>query len=287
MKESSFAECIVCKNPMTLGLTSWHGICRACGYEKATLEPAINEAALHEVLDEDDRETALKALRKASFKTIVTRAMHYRPNGRLLDVGSAHGWFLEEAAQRYDVLGLEPDRAVFSKAAARGLNVRNGYFPDALETSERFDVIVFNDVIEHIPKIENALDEIHRYLAPEGILILNLPCSRGLFYRMSKWMVRLGARGPFERMWQKGLPSPHVHYFNDSNLDLLVQSKNFIRLELFELPSVRSEGLLERIRCVGSHRTVKSYLQYIVIRSMIPFLKLFKSDIIVAIFRNR
>ncbi len=39
----------------------------------------------------------------------------------------------------------------------KGLPARKGYFPDALDKKEKFDVIVFNDVIEHIPNIEGAL----------------------------------------------------------------------------------------------------------------------------------
>ncbi len=285
--EHSLRDCAVCKSPVAPGLSSWHFICRACGYEGTDLKPAINEASNHEKLDESERETALRSLRKASFKIIVERAVSYLPRGRLLDVGSAHGWFLEEANQHYETLGLEPDQAVFARAAERGLHVRNGYFPDDLKADEQFDVIVFNDVIEHIPNIGQIIVAIHQRLTPSGILILNIPNSRGLFYRLSKLFWRLGVAGPFERMWQKGLPSPHLHYFNNENLESLVRDRQFDLLERFELPSVRSEGLLERIRFAGGQGKVSTYCQYLLIRALMPFLSLFQSDIIVAIFRKR
>jgi SAM-dependent methyltransferase len=273
---------------MKTGLTPWHFICAGCAYESAALEPAINQSTTHELLDEDQREIALKQLRNETFKRIVARARQHAPAGRrtLLDVGSAHGWFLEQAMAQFDVVGIEPDAAVGSKAAARGLPVRPGYFPQALEAGESFDVIVFNDVIEHIPDIQAALDECRKRLNSNGLLMLNLPCSGGFFYRTAKVLAALKVRGPFDRMWQKSLPSPHVHYFNPVNLPVLVGRAGFTCVESFELPSVRPEGLLERIRCVGNNRSARSYFQYLLIRAMIPFLRLFQSDIIVCVFRK-
>lgn len=90
----------------------------------------------------------------------------------------------------------------------RGLPVRPGYFPDALTPDESFDAIVFNDVIEHIPDIASALDACNARLSENGLLVLNLPNSRGFFYRLSKIFARLGWRNPFNRLWQKDLPSP-------------------------------------------------------------------------------
>lgn len=281
-------KCIVCGNKQHQGLSSWHFHCTNCKYESANLAGAINESATHELLDEGQRETALKKLRKASFAVIVDHAKRHVAgrDKKLLDVGSAHGWFLEEASSGYTVLGIEPDKAVYQKAAARGLNVRNGFFPDVLADDERFDVIIFNDVIEHIVEMGSALEKVEGHLNPGGILIINLPNSTGFFYRLSKVFKKIGLAGSFERMWQLGLPSPHVHYFNKENLDEMVKPRGFTLLENFELPSVRADGLLERIRCVGNINPIVAYFQYIAIRVAIPFLKLFPSDIIVSIYRK-
>lgn len=288
MSRQTPADCIVCHRPMKSGLTAWHFVCAGCAYESADLQPAINQSASHQLLDEGQRERALKQLRNAAFQVIVARARRHLPAGRstLLDVGSAHGWFLEQAMAQFDVVGIEPDEAVGSRAAARGLPVRLGYFPQALKPGELFDVIVFNDVIEHIPDIQGALAECARRLNRAGLLVLNLPCSGGFFYRTAKLLAALKLRGPFERMWQKSLPSPHVHYFNPVNLPALVNGAGFTPVDSFELPSVRPEGLLERIRCVGTAGSARSYLQYLLIRTALPVIRLFQSDIIVCMFRK-
>lgn len=281
-------ECLVCGHATTAGLLGWHRTCPACHYESAALAPTINDAAAHAHLNEADREAGLKAVRAENFKTIAEYASQYAPAGasRLLDVGSAHGWFLEAANRKFQVLGLEPDTAVADKAAAKGLAVRNGYFPDALEAHETFDVIVFNDVIEHIPDIQSAIAACRERLSTNGILILNLPNSSGFFYRLSKLFARLGWTAPFERLWQKGLPSPHVHYFRAENLSQLVAKQGFVLEMKAELPSLRASGLLERLRCTGQTSGLALYAQYFSILLTLPVLRAFPSDIVVCVFRR-
>lgn len=281
--------CIVCGNQQTVGLAAWHARCPVCFYESASLDVAINDVQASGQVNEGEREIALRALRLENFKVIVALAERFvsERGRRLLDVGSAHGWFLETASDRFDVLGVEPDALVGAQASARGLPVRVGYFPEALHEDERFDVIIFNDVIEHIPNIHAALDACEQRLDPEGILILNLPNSRGFFYRLSKLLARAGMRAPFERLWQKGLPSPHVHYFDPHNLSKLVGMHQFVQIHETQLPSLRTDGLLERLRYVGNTAPATLYVQYAVIRCAIPFLRFFPSDIIVGIFRKK
>lgn len=281
-------QCIVCGSEQASGLASWHAACRHCGYESAALQGAINASSTEVPLDEEKREAGLKALRQENFRDIVTIAReHARPGARrLLDVGCAHGWFLETARDHFEVLGVEPDAVVGGRTMARGLPVRQGYFPDALEDGETFDVIVFNDVIEHIPDINGALDACRDRLADGGLLILNLPNSAGFFYRLSKMFARAGWHGPFDRLWQKGLPSPHVHYFKPNNLERLVHGRGFDQVHAGQLPSLRAKGLRERMACTGSLSGPSLYLQYSAVLCTLPLLKVFPSDIIVSVFRK-
>lgn len=281
--------CIVCGSNQAPGVAAWHATCPSCAYESAAFNVAINQPRVGDPVNETEREAGLKALRLENFKAIVEAARRHAPPGatKLLDVGSAHGWFLETARDCFDVLGVEPDAVVGGRAAARGLPVRPGFFPDVLQDGEHFDVIVFNDVIEHIPDINGALAACRQRLNPGGILILNLPSSRGFFYRLSKTLARFGWRAPFDRLWQKDLPSPHVHYFNWENLAALVAKHGFELVDSDELPALRAKGLLERLRCAGNISAVSLYTQYVAILCAIPVLRAFPSDIIVCIFRKK
>src|SRR4051794_4994881 len=83
--------------------------CKTCGFFKSSFPVRINE--LHHV-DETAREIALKPLRLANFRDILDVVQQIvPPPASLLDVGSAHGWFLESATERgYRCTGIEPDR---------------------------------------------------------------------------------------------------------------------------------------------------------------------------------
>ncbi|OGB20956.1 MAG: methyltransferase [Burkholderiales bacterium RIFCSPLOWO2_02_FULL_57_36] len=281
--------CIVCKHKMEPGIQPWHMECPKCGYESGALEPAINERDMHQAIHEGDREIGLKALRVENFGEIMKLIKSYAHADAqfLLDVGAAHGWFLEQARDRFTVLGVEPDIAVGSQTAAKGIPIREGYFPQALRPNEIFDIIVFNDVIEHIPNLQGAISACNERLRENGILVLNLPNSRGLFYKLSKLFARLGWNGPFERMWQKGFPSPHVHFFNSQNLSSLVGMHGFSLLTDIELPSIRAKGLMQRIRYANNASSLNFCLQYLGSMFALPWTRVFPSDVIVCVYLRR
>jgi SAM-dependent methyltransferase len=234
-----------------------------------------------------DRETGLRALRQSNFKILIQKLKHFQPKGsRLLDVGSAHGWFLDSANEYFDALGIEPDKAIFETSSAQGKTVRFGYFPEVLLTNERFDVIVFNDVIEHIQDIGSILKSCYKHLNMGGLLLLNLPSSRGIFYWTAKLLCRFGIYTPFERLWQKDMPSPHIHYFHKYNLYQLV-SQNFIEMESGTLASFCFNGLFTRISYVKANNRIIRCALYCIIMMLYPFLKILPKDIMYSIYKRK
>lgn len=280
----SSENCPVCNSELSVGHYSWHSLCRSCDYEKANLQPTINSHLSHQLIDENARETGLRELRISNFKKLLAKIKLLKPNGgRLLDVGCAHGWFLETAKNDFEVLGLEPDKSVFDATFRRGLPVRMGYFPEALDESERFDVIIFNDVIEHIPDIKQVLASSHQYLHKDGLLVLKLPSSNGFFYRLSNIFSRLGFSGSFERLWQKNLPSPHLHYFNLSNLVSLLKSNGFDTKISGDLSTLRLAGLYTRVSYTGNLNVIARMIICASVVLFLPLLKILPSDIVYVI----
>jgi len=55
------------------------------------------------------------------------KALHIPRNALILDVGCAHGWFLELADQDFTTIGIEPDISFYQQTKAHGLQVRNGF----------------------------------------------------------------------------------------------------------------------------------------------------------------
>lgn len=287
---SAVTPCVCCGQALRAGLEEWHWVCTVCGYEAAQLPPSINQAESHEKVDEAWRDTGLKALREANFTQLLDRiGRHIDPAGaRLLDVGAAHGWFVKAAAGRqFAALGLEPDRAVCEQAQRTGALVREGFFPDVLAGHEQFEVIVFNDVFEHIPQSDAILAHCTARLAPGGLLVLNLPSSRGVFYRTSKLLHRLGAAGFFDRLWQKDLPSPHLHYFHAHNLARLSARHGLTQIDSVHLASIHLSGLYARIAYVRSGLRWLAPLIWLAIVAAYPLVRWgAPSDIDAVIFRH-
>ncbi|KTD82763.1 class I SAM-dependent methyltransferase [Legionella waltersii] len=278
-------SCSVCGEELRSGYQAWHSICKQCKYENASLIPKINHESNHQLIDEIHRENGLRELRVKNFKNLVKKIKKLTSeNSRaLLDVGCAHGWFLEAAKNDFKVLGLEPDTNIFELTSQNKFTVRNGFFPDEIKENERFDVITFNDVFEHIPNIKDILTSCNKYLNDKGLLVLNLPSSRGVFYKLSKWFCKIGFLGFFERLWQKDLPSPHLHYFNKSNLIQLLRKNGFQIIKSGSMPAIRFSGLYSRINYTGNYNIVLKILIYLGVLCLLPFLLILPKDAIYVI----
>jgi 2-polyprenyl-3-methyl-5-hydroxy-6-metoxy-1,4-benzoquinol methylase len=271
-------------------LKDWHRECGSCSYEGSDLEPHIQAQSEGGDLDETARETSLETLRKENFRHLRDRIQdHLAEAGRrksLLDVGCAHGWFIEQCRDGFDVIGIEPDLAVAQATKHRGLPVRTGYFPDAVATGERFDVITFNDVLEHIPDLGATMEACRTHLGQDGLLVVNAPSRQGVFYQLSRLLARLGVPGPFERMWQKGFPSPHVHYFDTATMSSIASRHGFVLASRSTLPSVSVKGLYSRIRYSRNVSPLKAGAIASVVTALSPFLRILPADISVWIFRR-
>jgi SAM-dependent methyltransferase len=239
-------RCAVCERPMTPRRTDWCWRCDGCGTWASTLEIGIN-SDVHASLDEDQRETGLAELRHHNLGVVADRLVAHglTPGARVLDVGSAHGWFLAAAQARgLKAEGIEPDEAVAARAGTG--DVRVGFFPDVLGEGERFDAITYNDVLEHFPDVDAAVEASVRHLEPGGLLSINIPNSRGLFYRLALVCHVLGLRAAFERLWQVGLPSPHLWFFDRDGLTRLCERHGLVLESSETLDSVRRSGLWQR-----------------------------------------
>ena len=282
--------CPACGATLVEGLRAWHLRCASCSYEGSSLEPHILEQVQGGDLDEASREEGLAALRQANFRRLSATLGACVPEGdprpRLLEVGCAHGWFIEAVSPRFDVTGIEPDVAVATATRARGLAVLGGFFPDALDADARFDVIVFNDVLEHIPDVNATLAACWRHLVPGGRIVVNAPSRRGCLYRVSKVLAGLGFAGSFERMWQVGFPSPHVHYFDTASMTRLAEAAGFALEARTHLPSVAVRGLYARVRYSRDVPVAKALFLTAAVTLMAPLLAVLPPDIEVWIFRR-
>ena len=259
--------------------------CARCGFLASDLPVRINAA---EAIDEVARARALKPIRDANFTQLLDACADLLPPGtKLLDVGCAHGWFLQAAAARgIAAEGVEPDRAMLAIAHAAGLPAREGYFPASLPPDTRFQAITFNDVFEHLPDPAGMAHAVSATLAPGGIAIVNLPVAEGFIFRAARVLGRLALRGPLARMWQAGLPSPHLSYFTAPALERVFAQAGLRLVRRGALASIVTTGLYARIRydrSVGPGRAAVLYGAALAARAVAG---LFPSDIQFFVFQR-
>jgi SAM-dependent methyltransferase len=274
--------CPVCDGSLAAHRHAWLLRCAHCKFLCSRLEPRLNAA---KALEEDRRAEALHDIRRRNFAVVLDLIRELRPHGRLLDVGCGHGWFLQQAAGRgYRGVGIEPDLEIAAVARSHGGEIRTGLFPAALGDGETFDVIAFNDVLEHMPNVSGVLRAARAHLRQDGLLVINLPLSSGVFYRIADLLDRIGIAAPFARMWQINFPSPHLSYFNAGQLIGLARRQGFRCLKSARLPSLTWNGLWQRLRYDRSQGILGAALLWLLLTPMVPILRLLPPDIGVFVF---
>ena len=122
---------------------------------------------------------------------------------KVLDYGCGSGVSLLEAqALGAEAYGIETDPNVQQVIDALGLRIHIGTLDDAPFGDTRFDLIVLNQVIEHLPEPAGLLARLGDLLAPGGRLVLSFPNAGSVFARA------------FGRTWINWHVPYHLHHFN-------------------------------------------------------------------------
>jgi len=109
----------------------------------------------------------------------------------MLDIGCGSGLSLLEAQELgAKVYGIEADPNVRRIADELKLNIHIGSLHDEPFQGVSFDLIVLNQVIEHIPDPGKAMEALKKRLKPDGRLVLVFPNRRSLWQRVFgiKWI---------------------------------------------------------------------------------------------------
>jgi 2-polyprenyl-3-methyl-5-hydroxy-6-metoxy-1,4-benzoquinol methylase len=280
-------NCDNCGSELQRGLTHWHLVCATCGLEQSTLL-AGDLADSDAVVNEAERESGLETLRKTGFAATFRILRTVQSPGALLDVGCAHGWFLDAGRDAgYETMGIEPSTRIAQKGISRGHKVLTGYFPEALQGRGKFDTVSFNDVFEHIPRASGTMRHAADILKRDGVLSIAIPTNRGFFYRLSKIFARVGVIGPFERLWQKQFSSPHLYYFNEQILTAMAAREGLDPVYRGTLPSVRLDGLWDRLMYDTSASRLKNIVIFSVVACAIPLLRFLPADIDLLMYKKR
>jgi SAM-dependent methyltransferase len=187
--------------------------CESCGLgrtEAATFDPAAYYTAdyfsgRHADGYADYRGT--EPVLRREFARSVDFVRRFRGEGKLLELGCAYGFFLEEAARHFDVAGIELAADAADHCRRRGLTVLQGAADAAsLNQIGHVDIIVLFDVIEHLPDPRQTLALCQQHLNPGGIIVLTTGDFGSALARLA------GAR------WRLMTPPQHLWFFTQESV---------------------------------------------------------------------
>jgi SAM-dependent methyltransferase len=232
---SEHVRCNLCDADDAAPVLSKHGFtivrCRRCGLAYVTPRP---DAAALVRLYSDERYYRNQNASPFGYpdylgerwllERLVARRLgviesRLRTRGHLLDVGCATGVMVEAAGGRgWTAVGIDVSSFAISQCPG-GLDVRHGDLWSTDLPDARFDVVVIDDTIEHLPDPGRALAEIGRVLRPGGLVTLNTPNDDG-------WLRRV-----MGRHWFHCKPPEHLYYFSPRTLSALLRKHGFTRVE--------------------------------------------------------
>lgn len=179
-------------------------------------------------------------INKRTFSTRLKRIeKEMGKKGRLLDVGCALGDCLMEAKNMgwKEAEGLEVSEYAVKLSKEKGLKVKQGVLDKYTFPANTFDVVTYQDVIEHIADPLNELKKVKHILKTDGLLFMVTPDVGGWWHRL------LGS------LWYHYKPGEHVTYFSQQSLKKLYKLAGFKNIKTKKTYHVLSlEYILNRLK---------------------------------------
>lgn len=148
----------------------------------------------------------------------------------ILDVGSGRGELLAAAKAEgiSRIVGLELSSSMIEYAKERfGVEVVGEVIEDfAAHTSEKFDVIVLNAVLEHVYNPDSMIAACADLLTPDGMLYIDIPNEEHLLARVGGLINRIRNRSDIFIL-SPTFPPYHVFGFSKRSLRALLSKHGF------------------------------------------------------------
>jgi SAM-dependent methyltransferase len=149
------------------------------------------------------------------------------PTSRVVEAASNDGYLLQFFARAgIPVLGVEPAANVAAVAEAKGIPTRRAFFGEALArdlaaSGQRADLFVGNNVLAHVPDLNDFVRGIYAVLAKDGVATLEFP-----------HLLRLLDGGQFDTIYHE-----HFSYFSLGTVTRVFAAHGLEVFDVDELPT--------------------------------------------------
>ena len=176
------------------------------------------------------------------YEALAAALRDFHVSGLVVDLGAGWGGLSQLLVRRgVPTLSLEPSTKMSAYCKQQGLEVRHGDIWDIDDLGGHISAFAMNAVFEHMVDHDRTLQQFHRLLKEDGLLVTLQPTSAA--YALLAQVFRLGRRnaelpglhGTFDPPW-------HTALFSVGGMRQLAQRNGFRILDVRPGPMGRLEG---------------------------------------------
>lgn len=164
-----------------------------------------------------------RAAEEKNMQTYLRGIKRFQTGGTLLDIGCATGLFMLQAQkQGFDVYGIDVSDYATRIAKRRfGKKIKASPVEKARYPENFFDAVTLFDVVEHVQDPRRILTKLHRFLQPDGILVINTGDAGSQLARFQG------------KDWHFFIPPQHFYNFSRDTLTALLTQSGYqvVRVE--------------------------------------------------------
>lgn len=170
--------------------------------------------------------TSWVAHAKAYCEMIAPR-FNLGPDSLVVEIACNDGYLLQHfLPMGIPVLGIEPALNVVEAAKLKGIPVRTDFFGRKLaaqlkDEGKEADLIIGNNVLAHVPDLNDFVSGVHQLLKPEGVATFEFP-----------HLQRLMAENQFDTIYHE-----HFSYFSFLTVNRVAKRHGLKLIDVEELPT--------------------------------------------------
>lgn len=165
----------------------------------------------------------------------IASQFSYLKEGRIGDIGSGFGIFLEELKKFWkdaDLVAIEPSIEMVDICISKGLSVIPKVIEKVDEIDGNFDLLTSFELFEHLHNPEIFIKKIWKLLKPGGHVIITTLNGQGFDLQI---------------LWENSksiFPPHHINFFNPESIRNLLEQNKFV-IEKIETPGILDWNIVE------------------------------------------
>lgn len=162
-----------------------------------------------------------------AYTDLVTERFGLTTTSQVIEIASNDGYLLQYFQQKQvPVLGIEPALNVAEVAVNKGIPTMTRFFgrevaDELISSGRQADLIVANNVVAHVPDLQDFLEGIARLLKPHGVVTMEFP-----------HVFRLIVEHQFDTIYHE-----HLSYFSLTSIARICARYGLTLFDVEELPT--------------------------------------------------